>query len=142
MTGHNPTTDRGKLGTKRHILTTDKDGIPLTAIITSANTHDVTTAIDTVDSIVIKRQLSSSTYQRKRNRIYALIKHIIQRSRTRNCQKGIHITYTTQKRERIFRGKHPVRRWVIEKTNSWHNNRFRKLFTKNEKKRKRTIWVL
>ena len=37
MTGHNPT-DRSKLGTKRHILT-DKDGIPLSAIITSANTR-------------------------------------------------------------------------------------------------------
>jgi hypothetical protein len=30
MTGHNPT-DRGKLGTKRHILT-DKDGIPLSTV--------------------------------------------------------------------------------------------------------------
>ena len=41
MTGYNPT-DRSKLeGTKRHILT-DKDGIPLSVIITSANTHDVT----------------------------------------------------------------------------------------------------
>ena len=59
MTGHNPT-DRGKLGTKRHILT-DKDGIPLSAVITSANTHDVTVAIDTVDSIVIKRPSSSSS---------------------------------------------------------------------------------
>jgi hypothetical protein len=57
MTGHNPT-DRGKLGTKRHILT-DKDGIPLSTIITSANTHDVTVAIDTVDSMIIKRQSSS-----------------------------------------------------------------------------------
>ena len=37
MTEHNPT-DRSKLGTKRHILT-DKDGIPLSTIITSANTH-------------------------------------------------------------------------------------------------------
>ena len=77
MTGHNPT-DRGKLGTKRHILT-DKDGIPLSAVITSANTHDVTVAIDTVDSIVIKRPSSSSPNQSitKRNRICALIKHII-----------------------------------------------------------------
>ena len=57
MTGHNPT-DRSKLGSKRHILT-DKDGIPLSAVITSANTHDVTVAIDTVDSIVIKRPSSS-----------------------------------------------------------------------------------
>ena len=39
MTGNNPT-DRSKLGTKRHILT-DKKGIPLSAVITSANTHDI-----------------------------------------------------------------------------------------------------
>ena len=79
MTGHNPT-DRSKLGTKRHILT-DKDGIPLSTVITSANTHDVTVAIDTVDSIVIKRPSSSSSNQidktEIRNRIYVLIKHII-----------------------------------------------------------------
>ena len=33
--GNNPT-DRSKLGTKRHILT-DKKGIPLSAVITSAS---------------------------------------------------------------------------------------------------------
>src|SRR5680860_1062748 len=65
MTGHNPT-DRSKLGTKRHILT-DKDGIPLSAIITSANTHDVTVAIDTVDSIVIKRPSSKLNDRKKQN---------------------------------------------------------------------------
>ena len=75
MTGHNPT-DRSKLGTKRHILT-DKNGIPLSAVITSANTHDVTVAIDTVDSIVIKRPSYPNQSINKRNRICALIKHII-----------------------------------------------------------------
>ena len=60
MTGHNPTIDRSKLGTKRHILT-DKNGIPLSTVITSANTHDVTVAIDTVDSMVIKRPPSQSS---------------------------------------------------------------------------------
>ena len=75
MTGHNPT-DRSKLGSKRHILT-DKDGIPLSAVITSANTHDVTVAIDTVDSTVIKRPSSSNQRITKRNRIYVLTKHII-----------------------------------------------------------------
>jgi hypothetical protein len=64
MTGHNPT-DRSKLGTKRHILT-DKEGIPLSTVITSANTHDdVTVAIDTVDTIVIKRSLSSRLYKKR-----------------------------------------------------------------------------
>ncbi|HSF50656.1 MAG TPA: transposase [Nitrososphaeraceae archaeon] len=66
MTGHNPT-DRSKLGTKRHILT-DKEGIPLSTVITSANTHDVTVAIDTVDSIVIKRQSSSLSTTTNRNK--------------------------------------------------------------------------
>ena len=64
MTGNNPT-DRSKLGSKRHILT-DKDGIPLYTIITSANTHDVTVAIDTIDSIVIKR--SSSTLSKQKHK--------------------------------------------------------------------------
>ncbi|MGE0243432.1 MAG: transposase [Nitrososphaeraceae archaeon] len=83
MTGHNPT-DRSKLGTKRHILT-DKNGIPLSIVITSANIHDVTVAIDTVDSIVIKRPSSTSTstsklmYNQQRNRINVLTKHIIPR---------------------------------------------------------------
>ena len=44
MTGPNPT-DRGKLGTKRHVLT-DQKGIPLSASITGANTHDMKAAID------------------------------------------------------------------------------------------------
>ena len=35
MTGSNPTVDRSKLGTKRHILT-DKEGIPLSVVISSA----------------------------------------------------------------------------------------------------------
>ena len=65
MTGYNPT-DRSKLGTKRHILT-DKDGIPLSAILTSANTHDVTVAIDTVDSIVLKRSSYKLNHRKKQN---------------------------------------------------------------------------
>ncbi len=40
MTRNNPT-DGSKLGTKRHILT-DKKGIPLSIVISSASTHDKT----------------------------------------------------------------------------------------------------
>jgi hypothetical protein len=63
MTGYNPT-DRSKLGTKRHILT-DKDGIPISVVITSANTHDVKVVIDVVDNAVIERPTSSSTTKNK-----------------------------------------------------------------------------
>ena len=43
--GNNPTTDRSKLGTKRHVLT-DKQGIPLSAVISSAKTHDIKLVTD------------------------------------------------------------------------------------------------
>ena len=64
MTGPNPT-DRGKLGTKRHVLT-DGQGIPLSVVITAANTHDMKAAINTLDNIVIKRQ-SSKMFKKKQN---------------------------------------------------------------------------
>ena len=55
MIGPNPT-DRGKLGTKRHVLT-DQRGIPISVVITSANTHDMKAATDTLDSVVVERSL-------------------------------------------------------------------------------------
>ncbi len=53
MTGNNPT-DRSKMGTKRYILT-DKKGIPLSVVISSASTHDIKLVTDVVDNAVIKR---------------------------------------------------------------------------------------
>ena len=79
MTGHNPTNRRSKLGSKRHIIT-DKNGIPLSTFITSANTHDVTVATNTIDNIVIKRPSNDHHHHTKnpnRNRSYVLTKHII-----------------------------------------------------------------
>ena len=96
MTGHNPK-DRSKLGSKRHILT-DKQVIPLSIFITSANTHDVIVATNIIDNIVIKRP-SHNKSKHKQNR--CVDKSIsFQRSRTRNHQKRIHTTYTTQKRRK------------------------------------------
>ena len=59
MTGHNPT-DRSKLGTIRHILT-DKKGIPISVVISSANTHDIKRVTNVVDNVVIKRPSSYLT---------------------------------------------------------------------------------
>jgi len=137
MTGNNPT-DRSKLGTKRHILT-DKDGIPLSAIITSANTHDVTVAIDTVDSMVIKKQFSKSTTEysnknKKKKQNLCLDKAYHSKEVEQEIVKRGYIPHIRHRREeKIFCRKHPLRRWVVERTNSWHN-RFRKLFTRYEKK--------
>jgi transposase len=149
MTGNNPT-DRSKLGTKRHILT-DKNGIPLSTVITSASTHDIKSVTDVIDNAVIKRTTTTSTSlsttkQRKRktrhhlclDRAYnskSIENEIINRGyvphipykRKRGQQMKEENTY--QKRYYPFRNK----RWVVERTNSWHN-RFRKLFIRYEKK--------
>ena len=63
MTGSNPT-DRGKLGTKRHILT-DKNGIPISAVITPASTHDIKAVTDVIDNAVVKRPSSPSLIKTK-----------------------------------------------------------------------------
>ena len=68
MIGPNPT-DRGKLGTKRHHVLTDGQGIPLSVVvITAANTNDMTAAISVLDNIVAKRP--SSKINKKRQNLY------------------------------------------------------------------------
>ena len=114
MTGHNPT-DRSKLGTKRHILT-DKNGIPLSTFITSANTHDVTVAIDTVDRIVINRPSSKPKHKQKQN--LCLDKAYHSKDVEQEIIKREYIPHIRHRREeRIFHRKHPARRWVVERTN-------------------------
>ena len=46
--------DRDKIGTKRYVLT-DQGGIPLSVVITPANTHDMKAVKDTLDSVIVQR---------------------------------------------------------------------------------------
>jgi transposase len=41
--------------------------------------------------------------------------------------------YDIEEKKEYFIRKYPARRWVVERTNSWQN-KFRKLFTRYEKK--------
>jgi hypothetical protein len=52
-TGRNPT-DRGKSGSKRHLLTEGK-GVPLAVVLSGANRHDMKKLADLLDAIVIER---------------------------------------------------------------------------------------
>jgi transposase len=45
--------DRGKLGTKRHILI-DQKGVPLSVTITGADIHDMKASTDTLDKLWLK----------------------------------------------------------------------------------------
>ena len=128
-TGPSPV-DRAKRGTKRSILT-DRRGAPLSIVVTAANTHDKKIALQTVDNIVVKRP---------EKMIYRL-HHLC-------LDKGYDyedVLAGVLERDYILhakrRGQTPVlrvgekftaRRWVVERTHSWHN-RFRRLLVRWEK---------
>ena len=130
LTGHSPV-DRSKLGTKRSIIT-DGKGIPLGLILAAANENDNTLAEDTLDSLLADRPEPTTdkpqnfcadkgyddkaVRQAGEDRKY--IVHIRHRGQTDDLKPG--------------EKKHPARRWVIERTNSWHN-RCRKLKIRYEK---------
>lgn len=151
MTGNNPT-DRSKLGTKRHILT-DKKGIPLSVVISSANTHDIKLVIDVVDNAVMKSQTSSSKSKSKKGK-RVLQQHLCldkgynSKQEEQELIKRGYVLHIPRKKKKgkeeeedeyeeinaiSNHQKYSPKRWVVERTNSWHN-RFRKLFTRYEKK--------
>jgi transposase len=152
MTGNNPTTDRSKLGkAKRHILT-DKKGIPLSVVISSASTHDIKLVTNVVDNAVIHKRPPSyktktGTGKRKLQHL-CLDKAYNSESEEQELIKRGYVLHIPSKRKKVKkeeleatitvqhwsnRKKHSAKRWVVERTNSWHN-RFRKLFTRYEKK--------
>ena len=153
MTGNNPT-DRSKLGTKRHILT-DKQGIPLSAIISSASTHDIKAVTDVIDNVVIKRPTTtttttttttantflSTTKQRKTRQHLCLDRAYSSKSIENEIIHRGYVPHIPYKRKR---GQSKIvlqmnyqnaknKQWVVARINSWHN-RFRKLFIRYEKK--------
>jgi len=146
-TGNNPT-DRSKLGTKRHILT-DKKGIPLSAVILSANIHDINLVTEVVDNAVIKRPGSLSRSKpsvRQQQQHLCLDKGYKSKEEELELIKRGYILHIPIKKKKgkdseekmdekdvLNRKKYSPKRWVVERTNSWHN-RFRKLFTRYEKK--------
>jgi transposase len=145
MTGSNPT-DRGKLGTKRHILT-DTKGIPLSVVISSASTHDTKLVTDVMDNTIIKRSSPSTKRKLSRKRKLqhlCLDKAYFSKSAKQEITKRGYVPHIICKRKRgekaktetddiCYRKRYPARRWVVERTNSWHN-RFKKLYTRYERK--------
>ena len=113
---------------------TDGQGIPLSVVITAANTHDMKAAIRTLNNIVVKRP-SYKIYRKNQN--LCLDKgYDFQEIENEVIEKGYlpHIRHRGE--QSITKGGNyhiKRRRWVVERTNSWHN-RFRKLLVRYEKK--------
>jgi transposase len=136
LTGRN-STDRGKRGTKRNVLT-DQRGIPLSVVITATNTHDMKSAAKTLDNIVIVRRRRPAPTKILQN--LCLGKEYDSQEIEYEAVKRGYIPYIRYRGEesllvmtKKYNNHHPARRWVVERTNSWHN-RFRKLLIRYEKK--------
>ncbi len=127
-TGPNPT-DRGKLGTKRHILT-DQRGAPLSAIVTAANTHDMKAAFETLDGTVVERQAPRRHYPQHlcldKGYDYQEIEFGVIARRYVS-----HMRHRGEIENPVKRYK--PKRWVVERSASWLN-RFRRLLIRWEKK--------
>jgi putative transposase len=128
MTGNNPT-DRSKLDANRHILT-DKKGIPLSVVITPANTHDMKAVTNVIDNADIKRPSESSFRKDKVRKHY---QHLcLDRAYNSNSiEKEIikrgyvpHIPYKRKrgqmKEEAVNHRRYSLsknKRWVVERKN-------------------------
>jgi putative transposase len=120
-TGKNPT-DRGKLGSKWHLLV-DQRGAPLAITISAANTHDKRCALATLKACPVHKP-------RRVYRIHHLCAdkgYDYTDTRLDIHKRGYraHIAHRGQAPKPIKK-RHPARRWVVERTHAWQNN-FRSL---------------
>lgn len=113
---------------KRHILT-DGRGVPLSALITGANVHDKWMVGSSLDAVVIRAPRGprrpahlclDKGYDYQDAEAAVRVRGITPHIRRRGEQPLIG----------CVRGK--PRRWVVERTNSWHN-RFRGLLIRWER---------
>ncbi|HET7056198.1 MAG TPA: IS5 family transposase [Thermomicrobiales bacterium] len=126
--GPNPT-DRGKPGTKRHVVV-DRNGIPLAAVLSGANRQDSMLFEPLLDAVPpIKRPSgqrrqrptklhADKAYDHPKCRSACRSRHIIPRIARRGIESS----------ERL--GRH---RWVVERTLAWLN-RFRRLTVRYERR--------
>ena len=131
QTGKDPT-NRGKLGTKRHLVV-DRTGVPLAVTISGSNVHDSKRLEEAIDAIPPLR-LPGKRRGRPRQRSVKL--HTDKGYDYPRCRRGLRrrgIIPRIARRgiespERLGRS-----RWVVERTLSWLN-RFRRLKIRYERR--------
>ncbi|WP_336492804.1 IS5 family transposase [Methylobacterium nigriterrae] len=128
-TGPNPT-DRGKPGTKRHVLT-DAQGIPLALKLTGANVHDSRMLEEVVDAVPPIRQCWGPP-RRRPSRLHADKAYDHRRCRRALTRRRIQHRIARRGIESSQRlGRH---RWVVERTLAWFAQ-FRRLAIRYERRR-------
>lgn len=118
------------MGTKRSVLT-DEKGLPLSVVLSGANTHDIKLLEATLDGMVISRPAVCEEHPQNLC-LDAGYTGSTQSIETR--QYTAHIRPRGEERKEIERNPDfRARRWVVEVTHSFFN-RFRKLLVRFEKK--------
>ena len=113
-TGRNPT-DRGKLGSKRHIIV-DRRGAPLALSITGANRHDSIAFEALVDALPAIPGLPGRP-RKKPYKLHADKGYDYRRCRAHLGRRGIQARIARRGVESSERlGRH---RWVVERTHAW-----------------------
>jgi len=117
-TGRNPT-DRGKSGSKIHLLV-DERGAPLAIWITGANEHDKWSADDLIVHIVVKRPYTEQHFCADRGYDFVDVHTFVSLSN--------YVAHIKHKRKRNEpkdecpipgEKSYPARRWVVERTFGW-----------------------
>ena len=128
--GPNPT-DRGKGGTKRHILT-EAHGLPIALTVTGANVHDKKQVEPLLDSMPLLPPLPDEEnpqhFCADKGYDYNDIRSIIVLFLYQD-----HIKARGEEKQELKTPGYRARRWVCERTHSWMN-RFRRILIRWEKK--------
>nr|WP_157463820.1 IS5 family transposase [Deinococcus pimensis] len=128
LTGRNPT-DRGKLGTKRHLIV-DRHGLPLALLLTGANTHDSMMFEALLDAVPPLRTGQPGRPRRRPSTVHADKGFDYRKCRTACRARGIKARIARRGVESSERlGRH---RWVVERILSWLNG-FRRLRVRHDR---------
>ncbi len=128
FTGPNPT-DRGKPGTKRHVIVA-ASGVPLALLLSAANVHDSRLLEPLLDAVPPIRQCAGRPRKRP-GKLHADKGYDYPRCRRACRRRGI---VPRIARREIESGKRLGRhRWVVERTLAWFA-RFRRLTVRYERR--------
>ena len=128
MVGPNPT-DRGKLGTKRHLFT-DATGLPLAVLVTGANVHDCKVFEELLDAVPPVKGRRG----RPRKRPEKL--HADKGYHFPFCRRALHrrrIKVRIARRGKDSSSRLGRRRWGIERTLAWLSS-YRRLTVRYERR--------
>lgn len=136
-TGKNPT-DRGKSGTKRHVVC-DQRGAPLALVVTGANRHDKRVALRAVDATTVARPAPT---QAAPQHLCGDKGYDFEDVREGFKERGYtaHIPVRGETRG-AGRRRYKAKRWVVERTHSWLN-RHRRLLVRWEKSEKNYVALI